>query len=62
VERFPQYAVNCSICHSPVELETAKTNDDGDTVHEECYVLQLVSNKRSALPATAPKTMRSPAA
>jgi hypothetical protein len=27
----------CSICNEPVELETAKTDEDGKAVHEECY-------------------------
>src|ERR1700719_2232947 len=28
----------CSICNQPVELETAKTDEDGNLVHEDCYV------------------------
>jgi hypothetical protein len=31
---------NCSICNKPVDLETAKTDENGKTVHEECYVFK----------------------
>ena len=33
----------CSICNSPVLLETSQTNEYGQAVHEECYVLKLRS-------------------
>ena len=42
VEVPPQRGFNCSICNKPVDLETAKTDDDGKTVHEECYVMQIM--------------------
>ena len=29
---------NCSICNEPVEVETAKTDENGKAVHEDCYV------------------------
>jgi hypothetical protein len=29
---------NCSICNEPVDLKTAKTDEDGKGVHEECNV------------------------
>jgi hypothetical protein len=31
----------CSICNKPVELETAKTDEDGKTVQAECYVRKM---------------------
>ena len=31
----------CSICGKPVDLETSKTDDDGQAVHEECYAASL---------------------
>ncbi len=31
----------CAICNKPVSLETAKADEDGRTVHEQCYVLKL---------------------
>jgi hypothetical protein len=33
--------INCSICQKPVTLETAKTDEVGQAVHEECYLLML---------------------
>jgi hypothetical protein len=33
--------INCSICNKPVDLETAKTDEDGKTVHGECYVAAM---------------------
>lgn len=39
----------CSVCNQPVQLETAKTNERGHVVHEECY-----SAKISAMVAAKP--------
>jgi anti-sigma regulatory factor (Ser/Thr protein kinase) len=33
----------CCICNSPVPLETSKTEEYGQAVHEECYVLKVCS-------------------
>lgn len=33
----------CSICNEPVDLETAKTDECGRAIHENCYVLKLAS-------------------
>jgi hypothetical protein len=35
--RFPL----CSLCNEPVDLQTAKTDADGQAMHEDCYVLRL---------------------
>jgi hypothetical protein len=35
------YEPPCCICDQPVALETAKTDERGRAVHEECYVLKL---------------------
>jgi hypothetical protein len=32
---------NCLICHTYVALETSKTDEHGNVVHEECYVRTL---------------------
>jgi hypothetical protein len=29
--------VVCALCHKPLDLETAKTDEDGQAVHAECY-------------------------
>lgn len=31
----------CAICSQAVSLETAKIDEDGQTVHEQCYVLKI---------------------
>jgi hypothetical protein len=33
--------VTCVICNKPVSLETTRTDEDGQPVHEECYVLRV---------------------
>jgi hypothetical protein len=43
----------CPICNSLVPLETAKTDEYGVAIHEECYVLKVKSSEQ-ALPAPAP--------
>jgi hypothetical protein len=37
----------CPLCNEPVEIETAKTNADGEAIHEECYVPSLKANNRT---------------
>lgn len=44
--------INCSICNTPVSLETAKTDEAGKAVHEECYALREVL-KHSTQPTQA---------
>lgn len=39
------YFPKCSICNKPVTLETAKTNELGRAVHEECYVLKVCAKR-----------------
>ena len=31
----------CVICRKPASLETAKADERGQTVHEECYLLKM---------------------
>jgi len=31
----------CVICKKPASLETAKADERGQTVHEECYLLKM---------------------
>jgi hypothetical protein len=35
------YALQCRICHKPVPVENAKTDDYGKAVHEGCYIVSL---------------------
>jgi hypothetical protein len=32
----------CSFCNDPLETADAKTDDDGKTMHEECYILSII--------------------
>ena len=41
VPRGTQWLPSCRICNDPVLLETSKTDEHGQAVHEECYVLNL---------------------
>jgi hypothetical protein len=34
----------CVICNEPVDPRTAKTNDEGQPVHEECYAMKMKNN------------------
>jgi hypothetical protein len=38
----------CNLCSKPVELEKAKTDENGRAVHEECYLRKVKS--RTELP------------
>jgi hypothetical protein len=29
---------HCALCNERVEIETAKTDENGEAVHEDCYV------------------------
>jgi hypothetical protein len=31
----------CPICNQPVKLETAKSDEGGKAIHEECYLSKL---------------------
>ena len=33
--------MNCPICNEPVSLETSKTDEDGQAIHEECYASKV---------------------
>jgi hypothetical protein len=40
-----QILLLCSLCDKPVELETTKTDDDGQAVHEDCYA-RMIANRQ----------------
>lgn len=41
IELLGNAAPVCSICNSKVPLETAKTDENGRAVHEQCYLVVL---------------------
>jgi hypothetical protein len=50
VQRFEQifegqWRPECVICRETVKLEESHANEDGQTVHEECYVSDLLGNE-----------------
>jgi len=34
----------CSICKEPIRLETSKTDENGESVHEDCYIKRLIAS------------------
>jgi len=38
----------CSFCLKPVALEAAKTDEDGQAVHEDCYSARLIKEMQAA--------------
>ena len=50
----------CCICDKPVALEISKTNEDGEAVHEECYVDSLMVRSQSAYGASLRKPATEP--
>lgn len=47
--RATRYFTACHICQQPVELVTAKADENGKSVHEECYIA-TVSGKSTNKP------------
>jgi hypothetical protein len=41
VMAFPESPFLCSLCNEQVDLRTAKTDEYGKPIHEECYVPQM---------------------
>jgi hypothetical protein len=49
----------CPICHSPVPLETAKTDEQGAAIHEQCYLLKVKLSEQTTLDNAPDKQTRS---
>ncbi len=43
-------AIACAICGQPVPLETAKGDEGGRSVHEQCYVQKLTHDRDAREP------------
>lgn len=39
IHRSQRHILRCRICNLPVPVETAKTDSEGQAVHETCYLL-----------------------
>jgi hypothetical protein len=48
-ERYPI----CPLCNKPVKLSAARTNEDGQAVHEECYTSSLLQPQKPQEPTAA---------
>ena len=44
---------SCPICNEPVSLETCKINEDGQAIHEDCYVEKVSSDLKKHQEKTA---------
>jgi len=44
------FRVTCRICKKPVNLELAKTDELGRTVHEGCYLLKITPHPTTPHP------------
>jgi len=49
----------CGICNQPVTLETSKTDEYGQAIHGECYVLKI-RLKQAATSLTGRKVIQCP--
>ena len=38
---FSARAPICLVCSQPVRLDDAKTDEDGNAIHEDCYLVKL---------------------
>ena len=47
--------VICPICNKPVVLETARFNEFGKAVHEDCYVRALKASRTQSVPERPPE-------
>jgi hypothetical protein len=52
-QRSLRHLLLCRICSLPVPVESAKTDSEGQAIHEQCYLLKATQKM------TAPKTRRS---
>ena len=40
IHRSQRHILRCRICNLPVPVETAKTDSEGQAIHEACYLLR----------------------
>jgi hypothetical protein len=46
--RSLHHVLHCRTCGKPVAIETAKTDGDGQAVHEECYLISVRRRSQSS--------------
>jgi len=48
----PGQEIPCTLCRKPVDLTVdLYADEDGDAVHEDCYVRQLISDRQTPITA-----------
>ena len=52
--------MGCAICGKPLRLATAKSDNGGLPIHEECYLLRL-KLKQATMPQKSSETSLNPA-
>ena len=52
---FSAPAPICFVCNQPVRLDHAKTDEDGNAIHEDCYLIKL---RRKAGSQSSPRAQR----
>jgi hypothetical protein len=48
IHRGQRHILRCRICNLPVPLETAKTDSEGQAIHEACYLPRETGTATSA--------------
>ena len=57
VRAFPESPLFlCCLCGDPVDLRTAKTNEYGKAIHEDCYVLRMRMKRGVLRPSQDPSS------
>jgi hypothetical protein len=46
--------LHCRMCHKPVAIETAKTDGEGQAIHEDCYLMSVTGKQMAAKDRRAP--------
>jgi hypothetical protein len=51
-----RHLVFCVLCENPVALEHCKTDEDGNAVHEACYLSKVATKPRTRIRHARPRT------
>jgi hypothetical protein len=49
VQSQGQWRPECAICKESVTLEESKTDENGQAIHEDCYVSRLAGNTEALI-------------
>jgi hypothetical protein len=54
--QLPDGQTLCASCREPLDLTAAKTDEDGQAVHEQCYVDKICEKQPLSDPNKSPAT------